>query len=234
MGESMTPEDKIEAVRTMAKTMVKIDSVEMPEIDPPEQHSPENILNEDKENVQEIMGEYMEDRKVEINDENVEDIDIDGVSEWWEAWCEIREIIDDAFETDVEGGNCATLTELEPGDHMSATNELINFSIDMYASGDLSYITEYPIDAESNSWGMLYEGFPDVDGLDQIQLGREVARSEMIIIINSTRSAAETVDYWQTKLNPTPLIQKNWADIRGVSRQTVNDRVRSAVDSLGE
>ncbi|WP_285254132.1 hypothetical protein [Halobacterium salinarum] len=221
----------------MAETMTKIDAVEIPfieipEAERPEELSPENIIDGEKENIQEIMDEYLEDKKVEINDENLEDVDIDGVSEWWDAWCEIREIIDDAFEANVEGGNSATLTEDEQYDHMSVRNEFINFSIDVYAGGDLSYITEYAIDIESNAWGMLYEGFPDVDGLDQIQLGREVARAELAIIINTTKSAAETIDYWQTKLDPIGWNQKNWADIRGVSRQTVNDRVRSAVDSL--
>lgn len=223
----------------MAETMAKIDAVEIPfveipEADRPEELSPESIIEGEKEDIQELMDEYIENKKVEISDENLEEIDIDGVGEWWDAWCEIREIIDDAFEADVEGGNSATLTENEPRDNMSVRNEFINFSIDVYAGGDLSYITEYAIDIDSNMWGMLHEGFVDLDGLDQIKLGREVARAELAIIINTTKSAAETIDYWQTKLDPTGWNQKNWADIRGVSRQTVNDRVRSAAESLND
>lgn len=235
----MSPQDKIKTVRTMAETMAKIDTIdipfiEIPEVDPPEELSPESILNEEEENVQERIDDYLDKKKVKINNETVGEIDIEGVSEWWDAWCEIREIIDEAFEFDVKGGNSATLTENEPHDGMTVTSEFINFSIEIYAGGDVYYITEYAIDKESNTWGMLHEGFPDLNGLDQIKLGREVARAELAIIINTTRSAAETVDYWQTKLDPTGWNQKSWADIRGVSRQTVNDRVRNAVDSLGE
>lgn len=235
----MSPYEKIEAVRTMAETMAKIDAVDVPfikipETDRPEELSPDNIIDGEQGDIQEIMDEYLENKKIEINDENLDNIDIDGVGEWWNAWCEIREIVDEAFEADVEGGNSATLTKDEQRDTMTVRNEFINFSIDVYAGGDLSYITEYAIDLDSNLWGMLYEGFVDLDGLDQIQLGREVARAELAIIINTTKSAAETVDYWQTKLDPTRWNQKNWADIRGVSRQTVNDRVRSATDSLGD
>lgn len=236
MRGSMSVHDKIEAVRTMAETMAKIDKVdvpliELPEVDFPEEFTAENIINGEVENSKRIMREYIEEQKVEINDETVEEIDIDGVSEWWDAWCEIREIIDEAFEDDVEGSNSATLEEGKQYDNMSVKNEFMNFSIDVYPGG-VEYIAEYAVDIESNVWGMLYEGFSDVDGLNQIQLGREVARAELAIIINTTKSAAETVDYWQTEIDNTGWNQKSWADARGVGRQTVNDRVRSATDSI--
>lgn len=234
----MSVHNKIETVRTMAETMAKIDDVdvpfiELPEVDFPEELTAENIINGEEENSKRIMREYIEDKKVEINGETVEEIDIEGVNKWWDAWCEIREIIEGTFEGDVEA-NSATLDEDEQYDNMSVRNEFMNFSIDVYASGDVYYVAEYAVDIESNVWGMLYEGFSDVDGLNQIQLGREVARAELAIIINTTESAAETVDYWQTKIDITGWNQKAWADVRGVGRQTVNDRVRSAVDSLGD
>jgi len=104
----------------------------------------------------------------------------------------------------------------------------------VYTGGDVAFISEYAIDQEANSWGMLYEGFPDTDDFHQITLGREVARAELAIIINTTTSAAETLDYWQTEFDHFGWNQKRWADIRGVSRQTVNDRVRGATKSLEE
>jgi hypothetical protein len=235
----MDPHDSIEAVRTVAQAMAEIDTVdvpviEMPDIDFPEELSSENIADQDEETRQELMDAYQDEKTVEITEETLEDLDIEGVSEWWEAWCEVRDILNEAFDGDVDGGDCATLTDDEPHDNMSVTNESINFNIDMYAYGDVHFIAEYAIDTESTTWEMLYEGFPDADGLDQINLGREVARAELAIIISNTKSAADTIDYWQTKLDPTGWNQKSWGDIRGVSRQTVNDRVRSAVDSLGD
>lgn len=235
--DSMSVHDKIETVRTMAETMAKIDNVdvpviELPEVDFPDELTAESIINGEEEASKRIMEEYIEDKKAEINGETVEEIDIDGVNKWWDAWCEIQQIINESFEGDVEGGNSATLDEDEQYDNMSVRNEFMNFSIDVYAGGDVYYIAEYAVDIESDIWGMLYEGFSDVDGLNQIQLGREVARAELAIIINTTKSAAETVDYWQTEIDITGWNQKRWADTRGVGRQTVNDRVRGAVDSL--
>jgi hypothetical protein len=115
---------------------------------------------------------------------------------------------------------------------MHVRNDLMTFRIDVYAGGDVEYITEYTVNDESNLKGMLYEGFLNAGGLDHIQLGREVARAELALIVNNTESAAETLDYWQTEMEYTGWNQKSWADVRGVGRQTVNDRVRSAIDSL--
>jgi len=235
----MSPHDRIEAVHTMAETMARIDTVdvpyiELPEVERPEQLSVTNIGDHEEGEIQEIMDEYMDAKTFEISDGNLDEVDIDGISEWWEAWCEIRAILAESFEADVEGGNSATLTENEPRDSMLVQNEFINFSVDVYAGGDVSYIAEYAIDEASETWGMLYEGFRDLESYNQITVGREVARAELAIIVNTTKSAADTLDYWQTELEPIGWNQKGWADIRGVSRQTVNDRVRSAVDSLGE
>jgi len=235
----MSPHDRIEVVHTMAETMAQVDTVEVPFIELPEVERPEelsitNIADGEEGEIREVMDEYMDEKTFEITDDNLDEIDIDGISEWWDAWCEVREILAEAFDGDVEGGDSATLTEEEPRDSMFVQNEFLNFSVDIYAGGDVAYISEYAIDATSDSWGVLYEGFRDVDSYDQITLGREVARAELAIIVNTTKSAADTLDYWQTELEPTGWNQKGWADIRGVSRQTVNDRVRSAVDSVGE
>lgn len=233
----MSVHNKIDTVRTMAETMVQIANVDvpriqLPEVDFPEDFTAENIINEEVENPKQIMEEYIEDKTVEITEGTVGEINIDGADEWWDAWCEIREIIDEAFEDDVEGGDSATLDEDEQFDTMDVRNDFMTFRIDVYASGEVEYITEYTVDEEANVWGMLYEGFLDADGLDHIQLGREVARAELALIINTTKSAAETLDYWQSEMGYTGWNQKRWADARGVGRQTVNDRVRSAVDSL--
>lgn len=240
---SMSVQNKIDTVRTMAETIVRIANIDVPrihtpEVDFPEEMSPENmaenIANGEVENLKQVMDEHVEETTVEITEETVEDLDIEGAGEWWDAWCEIRGIIDEAFEDDVEGGDSVTLTDHEQFDTLDVRNESMTFRVDVYASGEVEYITEYTVDEEANLSAMLYEGSLDADGLDHIRLGREVARAELALIINTTNSAAETLDYWQSEMGYTGWSQKAWADARGVGRQTVNDRVRSAAESLND
>lgn len=231
----MSSHDNIKTVHTIAETIAKINDVKIPSIEIPEIDAEEipslELLDEEQDVVEKRLNEYIENKKVEVKNESLEDIDIDGINQWWKGWCEVRKIIDEEFEYDVEGGNCATLTEDEPNDSMEIRNEFINFGITVYTSGEVYYAAEYVIDIESNTWGMLYEG-SGYGGINKIELGRKVARAELAIIANTTASAAETIDYWQTELDADTWSQKRWADVRGVNRQSVNDRVRGAIDSL--
>lgn len=100
-----------------------------------------------------------------------------------------------------------------------------------YADGDMNLLAGYP-PAGSDSWDVMFEGRLSESTPDPIELGRMVASAELGHIASETKSCAETLDYWQTESAPMPFSQVLWGDVRGVGRQTVNDRVRNAADAL--
>jgi hypothetical protein len=215
-----TPEEEIETVRTMAETMIKINhvlhdpvnSVDFPEVDIPQGDGPEGR------------------RKVELTDENFDQTDIDGAEGWWNAWCQVRDIVNQAFEDDVKGGQSVTLTSTEPNGNMRIENDFMHLDIRLYNGLGVLFTAEYYIEG-SDTWVMLYEDDASWEEFET-RLIRNVVRTELAIIANATQSAAETIDYWMTNSGDESWSQSSWAEAREVGRQTVNDRVRSAVDKV--
>ena len=72
--------------------------------------------------------------------------------------------------------------------------------------------------------------------LTQVDIGRMVARAELVILAQHLGSCAEILDYWMTnELSPALRInQKEWGSLRGVSRQAVNENVNAAKAKLRE
>lgn len=74
-----------------------------------------------------------------------------------------------------------------------------------------------------------------VEELSTADIGRFVARAELLLLAHEFESPTETLDYWITEgcdFQEGGLRQSRWADLRGVSRQSVSDRVRSAKKKL--
>ncbi|MFP8954925.1 hypothetical protein ACLI4Z_18495 [Natrialbaceae archaeon A-arb3/5] len=69
-----------------------------------------------------------------------------------------------------------------------------------------------------------------------VDIGRMVARAELVLLAKHLGSSAEILDYWMTdELSPAlRLTQEEWGSIRGVSRQAVNENVNTAKSKLQE
>lgn len=212
-----SPQEEIETVQTMLKINSvlhdSVSNIDFPEVNLAQADSSDHKI-----------------KKIELTDENFDQVDIDGAEGWWKAWCEVRSILNDAFENDVKDGDGVTMSEVEPNEDMSVQNESVRLSVRLYNGVGVSYVAEYRIEG-SDSWVMLYEGDASLEKFEGT-LMRNVVRTELAIIANATQSAAETIDYWMTESGDHSWSQSSWAEARGVGRQTVNDRVRSAVDAI--
>lgn len=72
--------------------------------------------------------------------------------------------------------------------------------------------------------------------LAPVDIGRMVARAELVLLADFLGSSAEILDYWMIEeLSPgLRLTQEEWGTIRGVSRQAVNENVNAARTKLEE
>lgn len=232
--DRMSVHNQIESVRAMAEAIKQICSVKFPWLEIPLEKRGSNPAAHDKHS------------EVTIKNSTLDVVDVDGIDAWWSAWCEVRNILNNVSEANVEGGRDATLGPIDLYARMRLDDEWIRLTVDIYSTGEKHIIAEY---TTSESGGMLYDGHtiasvPDEsdlepDLLDEIELGRAVAEAEQRILIEVTESAAETIDYWHTEVSPDSIgfsttSQSKWADVRGVGRQTVNDRVRSTSDKIDD
>lgn len=195
--------DHREAVQDLARAVYKIAAVDVPELE----------ITDGM-----VMEEMHGDNWIETQQDD----------NWWGAWCEIYDIVENHGAAEI-GDN-----QIKPGvephrryDEVRAKTEWTSLSVKVYAAGDVRILAEY--DNSTQSWVVLYEGRPSNNPVDPIQLGREVASSELAHLAEATGSAKVALDYWQTS---EWYRQRQWADIRGVGRQTVNDSVREAKNAL--
>lgn len=72
--------------------------------------------------------------------------------------------------------------------------------------------------------------------LTPVDVGRMVARAELVLLADQLGSSAEILDYWMIEeLSPgLRLTQEKWGATRGVSRQAVNENVNAARAKLEE
>lgn len=85
----------------------------------------------------------------------------------------------------------------------------------------------------NNSWQTAIDH--SYSELTMVDIGRYIAKAELSILANELGSNAETLDYWMVEeadYRDPEWDQSRWAEVRGVSRQTVNQRVRDARQKL--
>jgi hypothetical protein len=107
-------------------------------------------------------------------------------------------------------------------------------TVEYYPSGELRLLgwhNQHYVDGKSK---ILFDAVLPNSDLDPIALTRKLVSIELSWLAHKTGSAAAALDYWQTRQNGGGYKQTSWADIRGVNRQTVNDRVRDAKESIGD
>lgn len=84
----------------------------------------------------------------------------------------------------------------------------------------------------TQEWAVLYAGIMPWCDTDAISIGREIASTELAYLVHKTRSNAAALDYWQSHDQDGWYSQSEWADMRDVNRQTVNDRIRHTRERL--
>jgi len=156
------------------------------------------------------------------------EVEQDG--EWWDAWCEIHAIVRDRVaDPDISANEMRP--DIEPHrrhDGLRATTDHVSLSVKVYADGHVRILAEY--DDGRPAWSVLHEDH--AEAVDAIDIGREVAAAELTLLASATGSCAAALDYWQTQERPRPPQQRVWAEMRGVNRQTVSDRVAETRDIL--
>lgn len=161
-------------------------------------------------------------------------IDVEQDEDWWSAWVRLCDIVDETMGmVDPAAGRTNMMRpDIDPSRRrmeIGAETEYTSLSVTVYASGDLGILAEYE-PADGGAYDVLFEGRLSIDSVSGVDLGRQVSAFELAVLANETGSCADTLDYWMTAMHG--LRQREWADIRGVGRQTVNDRVRSARTAL--
>jgi len=171
-------------------------------------------------------------------------IELDQSSEYWTSWTNIQNIIKEYTEDYTILRN---LTELPvntlhlgikadlPSTELQAAQLRVLYTFD----GKLTIKTSYrhPTTDSKKVWKerakeTFYEGTLPSDSLDPVAIGRKVASVELAYLANRTGSCAATVDYWQASKQDGWYRQQEWADVRGVNRQTINDRIRDAGENI--
>jgi len=84
----------------------------------------------------------------------------------------------------------------------------------------------------TDTWDVFYEGMFPFSDIDAITMGRKIAGMELSYLTAEIGSCAPALDFWQTHPETGWYRQSEWADLRGVNRQTVNDRLRDAKEQL--
>jgi len=198
-------ESHVEAIRHLAEAVVRVADVDVPE-----------LTVTDEMLIEESHGSWYE---------------LEQDETWWSAWCDVYDAIEETM-----GGAQVGDSNIQPDverhkqyDTVSGSSEWTSLSVDVYASGDIGILAEYERGGE---WTVLFEGRLSVTGPDAVELGREVASAEIAVLASKTGSCADTLDYWQTEMAPHAFRQRQWADVRGVGRQTVSDRKNSAEEHL--
>lgn len=110
--------------------------------------------------------------------------------------------------------------------------EVAILSVGYTGLGDLAMTAEYRRPFAGDNWAVLWEGEIRGKDIDPVAIGREIASIELTYLVHETGSNAAALDYWQTHHQDGWYQQHEWADIRGVGRQTVNDRIRHTRRSL--
>ena len=157
-------------------------------------------------------------------------------TDYWEAWTSIQETVRN-YTTHHEV-SYDLYSEPYSGLYSSMTVELFSrdkkigvLSIEYAGNGDVVVMGEY-IHPGTEAWNVLYEGIFPIDDIDPITIGRKIASVELSYLAAEIGSCAAALDYWQTHPEIGWYSQSEWANLRGVNRQTINDRLRDAKEQL--
>jgi len=173
------------------------------------------------------------DEKATVNDW----VELAQDTDYWVAWTNIQETVrEHTPHHEVSYGLFSG--SFYTGLYSSVSVELLSgkqriglLGIEYIGSGETFIIGEYR-HPYTGTWERLYEGIPWVDDIDALTIGRRISSLELSYLAAETGSCAAALDFWQTHPETGWYSQSEWADLRGVNRQTVNDRRRDAREQL--
>lgn len=201
-----------EAIRTMGRVIIEISQTDTPEL----------TVSDD-----------------ELGDEATATDWVDRAqgTDYWGAWTNIQETVRN-HTTHHEVSYGVDSGCMSSGLYSSINIELLSrekqigsLVIEYTGNGTVLALGEY-IHPGTETWNVLYEGIFPIDDIDPIAIGRKITNVELSYLAAEIGSCAATLDYWQTHPDMGWYSQSEWADLRGVNRQTVNDRVRNAKEQL--
>lgn len=165
-------------------------------------------------------------------DRNWQDWDQNGG--WVEACNEVLSILSN-MEGEVSFDEEIQQETVEPGEDnywfvdFYNRNDFAVLSCTITTWGDNILLAEYDT---INGRGILWEGKVGGNPPSIPEVMLTVASGELALLTSQTGSCKVALDYWQTEMSPREYTQKDWSEIRGVGRQTVNDSVRSARNNI--
>lgn len=171
-------------------------------------------------------------------------IELDQNSEYWQSWIDIQNIAKKHTDNYATLRNLTALPEstLHLGikvDLPSANLPLARLRALYTFDGKLIIRASYSQPGTDSrkirlegAKEIFYKGTLPSESPDPVAIGRKVASIELAYLANKTRSCAATVDYWQTSKQDGWYQQQEWANIRDVNRQTINDRIRDAEENI--
>jgi len=163
--------------------------------------------------------------------------DIAKGTDYWQALDNLREIVNE--EVSSHDFTVDAFPPLNPsmirahieGDFLLQDTKIGKLSIDYTTNGRLTIRAEYKPSADT-PWQTLHKSKHPWNDVEPVKLGRKIVSAELSYLAAQTGSCAAAMDYWQTHSQEGFYNQSDWASIRGVNRQTVNDRVRDAEKQL--
>jgi hypothetical protein len=158
-------------------------------------------------------------------------------TDYWVAWTDIQETVrehtphhevsydlySESFYTGLYSSISAEL--------LSGEQRIGLLDIEYSGYGEAFIMGEYR-HPYTETWDILYNGIPSIDNIDALTIGRRISSLELSYLAAETGSCAAALDFWQTHPETGWYSQSEWADLRGVNRQTVNDRRRDAREQL--
>lgn len=155
---------------------------------------------------------------------------------WVEACFEIKGILSN-MDGNVSFNEKIEREPVEPGEdnywyvEFSNRNDFAVLECEITSWGDNILIAEY--DSVTGS-GILWEGMVEGAPPRIAEVMLSVASEELAYLTGLTGSCKVALDYWQSELSPREIAQNDWAEIRGVGRQTVNDSVRIVKNKIDD
>lgn len=159
-------------------------------------------------------------------------------TDYWRAWNQIVDIFsrygdDHSIEryTSFPSDGC-TFIQAVSINFSTRDREVCWLSIEYLETGELYILAEYrnPV---TGSPEVLYDDIYPLVDIDVFELNRTVTCLELTSLAHELGSCAAVLDYYMTTYTGWHT-QKEWSAIRGVNRQTVNDRNREARQVLEE
>lgn len=201
-----------QTLRSMGRVIMRVSQIDLPELTVPDSDLDDRMTRSDW-------------------------LDIAKGTDYWHTFVNIREMVkDDMSQPQLSFHTPPPLSYRElssriKGDLILEDTKIGKLSIEYTTNGRLTVLAEYK-PSDDAPWQRLHRSRHPSDDINPVELGRKIVSAELSYLTAETGSCAAALDYWQTHSRESFFTQSDWADMRGVNRQTVNDRIRDAKEQL--